>query len=172
MWIMFLKNFCTLLLTLSLVNGSDAEPLWWNRISTESDSVNLETCASESEAPINGTSCPNIPETCFFGTQDCDGVGAHPETKCVCDDEAGSQEWKCEEETCPAFPPPSSGCPVGGGDIDHENDPSCPMEIPGVPSLCIQPGLKCSYGTEKWCAFDDIVTIFYIFVEVTDPLRF
>ena len=107
---MFLKNFCTLRLTLSLVNGNNAEPLWWDRISTEFDGGYLETCVSESEAPVDGTRCPNIlPETCFFGTQDCDGVGAHPETKCFCDGETGSQEWKCEEETCPAFPPPSAG---------------------------------------------------------------
>ena len=162
MWIMFLKNFCTLLLTLSLVNGKHAEPLWWDRISTEFDSVNLETCASESEAPVNGASCLNMPETCFFGTQDCDGVGAHPETKCVCDDEDGSQEWKCEEETCPAFPPPFAGCPVGGGGIDHENDPLCP-EFHSYTTLCAQIDLVCHYGTEEWCVFD-IVTIFCIFV--------
>ena len=124
------------------------EPLWWDRISTEFDGINLQKCNKQSEAPDNGSRCSKKPTTCFFGTQDCDGIGAHPRTKCFCD----GNQWQCKVETCPASSHSSmhTSCPAGGGDIDHGNDSSCPIEVPYSGTCSVQNDIECIYGTEKW----------------------
>ena len=102
----------------------------FNRIACTSDNLNVD----------------------FYGTQDCDGVGAHPQTECSCNTD---QIWQCEAVPCPPFPPASSGCPVGDGDIDHGNDPTiCPDDPPIGIELSCTASISCSYGTEKWCVFD------------------
>ena len=130
-------------------NLQDGEPLWWDRISTEFDGINLQKCTKKSEAPDNGSRCSRA-KTCFFGTQDCDGIGAHPETKCFCDGKDGSRTWQCKVETCPAYSHSSTSCPADGGDIDHGNDSSCPIEVQYGGTCSVQNDVECIYGTEKW----------------------
>ena len=136
------------------VSGTYVEPLWWPRISSTLKGVNLARCEKKTKPPTNGSKCSKDPKTCYFGTQDCDGYGAHPQTMCICDGKSGSQTWKCTEEKCPVFPPPSSGCTADGQVDLSGNDPLCPISSPvsDGTTTCVAGlfGKRCSYGSEKW----------------------
>ena len=135
------------------------EPPWFPRISASFVGGNLQRCSKRSEAPKNGSKCSPTAKTCFFGNQDCPGVGPHPVTKCVC----SSQKWMCQAEPCPppTSPPTSSPddsanrCTAAGEADLSSNDPLCPLTPPlqasptgwCVPALY---GKTCFYGTEKW----------------------
>ena len=154
---MRVKNLLTLMVTLSFVSSFAATvPLWWDRITKEFDEVDdgvfLQTCST---GPSDGQECTSEKlKVDFFGTQDCDGVGAHPQTQCSCDIGI-AQTWQCVDVSCPPFPPPSSGCPVGGGDTVIMNDPTCPDDFPSFDDTCPDDSsVSCSYGPNKWCVFD------------------
>jgi len=151
-------------------------PLWWSRIASTFDGVNLARCEQKIDPPANGAKCPKVPKTCFFGTQDCDGYGAHPKVMCFCDGSAGSRTWKCSEEKCPVFPPPSSGC-TADGLVDHSsNDSLCPELGPisgggaSPSSSCVTSlvGKGCSYGSEKWYVSSPLLS----FGNLSDPCLF
>ena len=162
---MFTNKMWTLLLALCLafniavVVAEDLrgppEPPWFQRISASFVGVNLQKCIKRSKAPANGTKCSRKAKTCYFGNQDCAGVGPHPLTKCVC----SSQTWKCEAETCPSVITPdvsANGCTADGKADLSSNDPLCPSTGPlegnqfgCVPALY---GKTCMFGTEKWYA--------------------
>lgn len=158
---MLASNFWTLLLVVSLaVVQGQPEPPWFKRISATFDGVNLQKCSKKPKAPQNNDPCSKKPKTCFFGNQDCPGVGPHPETKCVCT----SKTWKCEAETCPVVkandaPQLPNGCTADGVADLSSNDPLCPVKGPldgGDPSAGCVPALygkNCAYGSEKWYAF-------------------
>ncbi|KAI2489654.1 hypothetical protein MHU86_24926 [Fragilaria crotonensis] len=154
---MLASNVWTFLLALSFaVVQGEPEPPWFQRISATFDGVNLQKCSRRPKAPENNTRCSKIPKTCFFGNQDCPGVGPHPVTKCAC----SSRIWKCEAETCPvvkandALP---NGCTADGVADLSSNDPLCPVAGPldgGDPSSGCVPALygkSCAYGSEKCC---------------------
>ena len=131
------------------------EPLWFQRISASFVGANLKRCSKRSTVPENGAKCSSRKhKTCFFGNQACDGVGPHPETKCVC----SSKTWKCEAETCPPLPVvtdgPSNGCNADGKADLSSNDPLCPVTGPmgGNPGGCMPAlyGKTCKFGSEKW----------------------
>lgn len=136
------------------VTGTSVEPLWRPRISSMFKGVNLKRCEKKTSPPKNGSKCSKESKTCFFGTQDCDGYGAHPQTMCYCDGKSGSQTWNCTVEKCPVFPPPSSGCTADGKADLSGNDPLCPISSPlsDGAATCVQGlfGKQCSYGSEKW----------------------
>ena len=139
---------------LQSVGVKNAEPRWWSRISSTFKGVNLKKCEKKSNPPTNGSKCSKDSKTCFFGTQDCDGYGAHPQTMCYCDGKSGSQTWNCTVEKCPVFPPPSSGCTADGKADLSGNDPLCPISSPlsDGATTCVAGlfGKRCSYGSEKW----------------------
>jgi hypothetical protein len=153
-------NVATMPRELQTITGTSNEPLWWSRISSGFNGVNLARCEQKSDPPVTGSKCPKVPKTCFFGTQDCDGYGAHPTSRCFCDGSAGSRSWKCIEEKCPVFPPPSSGCTADGRANHSSSDPLCPDLGPlsvggGSPGSCVTRlfDKQCSYGSEKWYVF-------------------
>jgi hypothetical protein len=139
----------------NIPGGKKLESLWWSRIVSEFEGIRLATCEKKTNPPTSGSKCSKKPKTCFFGTQDCDGYGAHPQTLCHCDGAVGSQTWNCTEEKCPLFPPPSSGCTADGQTDLSNNDPLCPISSPlsgGASGTCVAGlfGKRCSYGSEKW----------------------
>lgn len=146
------------------------EPLWYSRIEAEDETGLLSRCLEwhNSRPPKHGALCTSEPAVCYFGTQDCDGVGAHPEIMCVCD---GQQQdgtmgrWQCDEErmACPLFPDPTrTGCAAPGEEIDHGNAAVCLEEDQGnfnlgnlqgcefVEGTCGEPGTICYYGSVSW----------------------
>ena len=147
---MRVKNLLTLMVTLSFASSFAATvPLWWDRITKEFDKVDdavfLQTCST---APSDGQGCTSEKlKVDFFGTQDCDGVGAHPQTQCSCDIGI-TKTWQCVDVSCPPFPPPSSDCPI--------KESSCPDDQPsfGDDTCAIDSSVSCSYGSESWCVFD------------------
>ena len=155
---MLASNLWTVLLVFSMaVVKGQPEPTWFKRISATFDGVNLQKCSKKSKAPKNNANCSKKPKTCYFGNQDCLGVGPHPETKCVC----SAKTWKCETETCPAFTQPDlppNGCTADGVADLSSNDPLCPVNGPldgGDSSAGCVPALygkSCAYGSEKWYA--------------------
>ena len=157
---MLVKNLWTLLVTVSFVGSFAAvitPPLWWDRITTEiddavfHDAVFLQTCfaAQDNDAPCTSDKL----KVDFHGTQDCDGVGAHPQIKCSCGDSTDTtdQTWHCEAVPCP---PVSTGCPAGGGDLVIDNDPSCPANVESASGDCSDDSVSCRYAPAKWCVFD------------------
>lgn len=165
----------TFVIFVGLVNSISArrappyvEPLWYSRMETEDDTGLLKRCKRRTRndiPPKHGNPCARRPKICYFGTQDCDGVGAHPEKMCVCDGRHGTMMWRCEEEiACPPFPDPSkTGCPAPGEEFDHSNADACPDEDLGIVNLssligaefvggsCGEPGTTCKYGITSWC---------------------
>ena len=73
---------------------------WWKRIKESSPEKDLKECAKRKGTPKTGDKCGRDTKTCFFGTQDCPSVGAHPTTKCKCNGK--SRTWTCVDEACPA----------------------------------------------------------------------
>jgi hypothetical protein len=150
------------------------EPLWWPRFWALQGNVDLaeplQRCRKRTSPPPVGTPC-RFAKACYFGIQDCNGYGAHPETRCVCS--AFTDTWLCIKEECPVYPPPSTGCIVAplsssmdNSDIENTNTvvdkvrmptiPNCPSIGPldkyalngtCVPSLY---GKSCGYGYQKW----------------------
>lgn len=130
-------------------------PLWYARMENEDTTGLLRKCMRRQTAPTNGEHCGNDEKLCYFETQDCDGVGAHPLKRCYCDGVTGSRQWQCEDEQCPIFPDPArTGCAPEGELIDHGNDPLCPTDSPlgAGTSTCnaAQDTLQCKYGMESW----------------------
>lgn len=128
------------------------EPRWYSRLELEDETGLLKRCRKRTRSdapPKDGDRCARTPKMCYFGTQDCDGVGAHPEVKCVCSGgRDGTMKWQCEEEvSCPAYPGPTSqGCPPMGGLVNGESS-SCPDTIPdGDHELCEGIGSSCTYA--------------------------
>lgn len=166
-----IQYIVALVLFAELVNSTGAqeapwyvEPLWYARIEAEDETGLLMRCIEEelNGPPKHGDLCTSAPAVCYFGTQDCDGVGAHPEIMCVCD---GGGMWQCDEEkmACPPFPDPArTGCAAPGEKIDHGNAAVCPEEDQGIFNLsyllteeyaagtCGEPGTTCYYGSESW----------------------
>lgn len=144
------------------------EPLWYSRMETKDDTGLLKRCKRRTRngtPPKHGNPCARRPKICYFGTQDCDGLGAHPEKMCVCDGRDGTMTWRCEEEVaCPPFPDPEkTGCPAPAGEkIDHGNADVCPDDDLGFVNLsslftseyvggdCGEPGTTCKYGITSW----------------------
>lgn len=130
-------------------------PLWYARVENDDTTGLLRKCMRRQDPPTTGDHCGHDEKICFFETQDCDGVGAHPMQRCYCDGLHGSQQWQCEEEQCPIYPDPAkTGCAPEGEEIDHGNDSSCPSESPlgAGESYCSeeQDTLQCHYGVESW----------------------
>lgn len=129
------------------------EPAWYHRIEEEDTTGLLKKCSRKTVAPADQSRCGPRKKICYFGTQDCDGVGAHPETACYCDGaNPGTRTWMCDDESCPAFPDKEkTRCPPNGEEIDHNNDSTCPVDPPGG-GVCTaaQEGVTCSYGINKW----------------------
>ena len=79
-------------------------PAWWKRIRSSYQGKDLRLC-KRTTAPPTGSPCGRERRTCFFGTQTCSSVGAHPTKKCRCNglaNKAGT--WNCTKYACP---PPS-----------------------------------------------------------------
>lgn len=155
---MFAKNLL-LVAVLQLCMQASAQyvrPLWYDRLEEEDDSGLLKRCFKrQGVPPQQGRRCARRPKLCYFGTQDCDGVGAHPETRCFCDGHAGSRTWNCTIETCPVLDSTNTGCPEPGQPIDHGNSDSCPDNSPisgGETDSCTSAndGVSCTYGQESW----------------------
>lgn len=123
------------------------EPLWFQRIAEEDESGLLKRCFKKDVPPNNGDRCARRAKVCYFDTQDCDGMGAHPVTKCYCDGRNGSQTWSCEPEACPGvYPDPTrTGCaPI-------VNDPSCPLGSPTTNACSsVDFPVTCNYQMESW----------------------
>lgn len=142
--------------------NSYVEPLWYTRMEAEDDTGLLQRCRKRTRKlspPQSGAPCARRPKLCYFGLQDCDGVGAHPELSCVCDGKDGTQTWQCEPSTCPVYPDPArTRCPADGSQIiDHGNDPACPLEMPAARTDCpftppkdSNDYLVCEYGFSNW----------------------
>ena len=78
-------------------------PEWFGRIkdSYSDPGTQLKKCSKLTVAPTHGAKCGRKRKTCFFGTQQCSGVGAHPVTKCSCIGEINKKgEWACDDEVC------------------------------------------------------------------------
>ena len=78
-------------------------PEWFERIkdSFSEPGTQLKKCGRRRVAPNDGRGCGRKRKTCFFGTQQCSGVGAHPVTKCSCIGEINEKgEWACDDEVC------------------------------------------------------------------------
>lgn len=130
-------------------------PLWYARMEDEDTTGTLRRCMRRENTPANGEHCGASEKLCFFETQDCDGVGAHPLKRCHCDGEDGNQQWSCTDEQCPIYPDPArTGCAPEDEEVDHGNDPLCPNDSPlgAGTSTCSsdQDKLQCHYGTESW----------------------
>jgi hypothetical protein len=59
------------------------EPEWYDRFAVEFAGTNLKRCVKRNpngpkSEPVTGQACSAMAKTCFFGTKDCAGVGAHP----------------------------------------------------------------------------------------------
>lgn len=134
---------------LEMQNGRDLatyiEPLWFERIAEEDTSGLLKRCFKKSVPPMNGSRCSRKAKVCYFDTQDCDGVGAHPVTKCSCDGKAGTQKWDCEPEVCPIYPDPAK---TNCGPI--VNDPTCPDIPPSGTCAVTDNPEQCRYGQDSW----------------------
>eukprot|EP00545_Synedropsis_sp_CCMP1620_P005513 CAMPEP_0119016150 /NCGR_PEP_ID=MMETSP1176-20130426/11842_1 /TAXON_ID=265551 /ORGANISM="Synedropsis recta cf, Strain CCMP1620" /LENGTH=243 /DNA_ID=CAMNT_0006969483 /DNA_START=29 /DNA_END=760 /DNA_ORIENTATION=+ len=94
-----MKSLLTLALVSSLAAAQYVEPDWWERISSEDTTGRLKRCWKKTAAgvlPADGVQCARTPKICYFGTQECGELSAHPTTKCSCD-----TKWDCEPEACP-----------------------------------------------------------------------
>lgn len=78
---------------------ANGEPLWWNLIQQKFTGVGLQRCKGFGNVPpANGTKCSKKPKTCFFGDQECQGIGPFPRRRCKC--RGGT--WKCDKDlVCP-----------------------------------------------------------------------
>lgn len=121
------------------------EPAWFNRVAAEDTTGVLKRCSKRTVPPVNGSICSRKPKLCYFDTQDCYGVGAHPATKCFCDGKEGSQTWNCETEVCPVFPDPTK---TGCGPV--VNDPTCPATGASGTCSAIDNPVTCYYGQSEW----------------------
>jgi hypothetical protein len=76
----------------SASNGPD--PDWWNIIKKNFKGKGLSRCVEQrGVAPSQGSQCKSKKpiKTCFFGDQQCQVVGAFPDTRCDCTD----GKWNC-----------------------------------------------------------------------------
>jgi hypothetical protein len=76
----------------STPDGSDPE--WWSLIKKNFKGKGLSRCVEQRGiAPTQGSQCKTKKsiKTCFFGDQQCQAVGAFPETRCDC----RNGKWKC-----------------------------------------------------------------------------
>jgi hypothetical protein len=69
----------------NITNTGYQEPLWWSRLWAIQDTTSnlaepLHRCQKRTSPPPVGSSC-RFDKTCYFGTQDCNGYGAHPQTR-------------------------------------------------------------------------------------------
>lgn len=136
------------------------EPLWYPRMEAEDETGLLHRCmrrTRKDSPPKDGDPCARRPKMCYFGTQDCDGVGAHPEIMCVCDGRDGTMKWLCEESvSCP--PARETGCPAPCQEGDPRNSVFCPDEEPAFGENCpielqgfdIPSAPQCLYQLNSW----------------------
>ena len=83
---------------------------WWERIKKTYPNEDLKPCARRQRAPTTGDKCAKKAKTCFFETQECPSVGAHPMTKCTCDGKRPNNgKWTCVPEPCPVDTPQTGG---------------------------------------------------------------
>eukprot|EP00545_Synedropsis_sp_CCMP1620_P012301 CAMPEP_0119012356 /NCGR_PEP_ID=MMETSP1176-20130426/6482_1 /TAXON_ID=265551 /ORGANISM="Synedropsis recta cf, Strain CCMP1620" /LENGTH=164 /DNA_ID=CAMNT_0006965293 /DNA_START=120 /DNA_END=614 /DNA_ORIENTATION=+ len=113
-------------------------PDWYDRMQQEDETGMLKKCSKrtrQGKLPEIGQKCAKKPKMCYFGTQDCLGVGAHPGNKCFCD----GNTWNCEFTTCPPVLPP-----VVVADV-------CPSENPSGENnlFCSIVDMECSYKEES-----------------------
>lgn len=143
---MFIKCFFVVASVLVTSSVAADEPLWYSRIEAEDTTGILKRCEKRKATPVNGSTCGRRPKLCYFDTLDCDGVGAHPATKCFCDGKKGTRTWKCETESCPVYPDPTK---TGCGPV--VNDPSCPVSAPGAGTCSGADNTEeCNYGQSTW----------------------
>lgn len=115
------------------------EPPWWSVINAEFTGVNLKRCFKREFPPTVGDLCATSAKTCFFGNQDCPGVGPYPQTKCFCDGNGSPGNWSCTSEPCPggypSLPPTPSYTPppVYSTDLPSQVPSTTPSEVPSAP---------------------------------------
>jgi hypothetical protein len=84
-------------------------PPWWDNVNKYLNVTSISRCNLRGDVPPKeGERCARKEKTCFFSSQQCDGIGVFPKIRCDC----VNQKWTCNNNvTCPQLPSGGSAGP-------------------------------------------------------------